>query len=69
MSCIQSLLALYNFAIENWDNFGCRLFSEIEGNFTFTGEFSGPAVAAVLTVEVILAVLANGVSHSIKGSP
>uniref|UniRef100_A0A1X7T7T3 Uncharacterized protein n=1 Tax=Amphimedon queenslandica TaxID=400682 RepID=A0A1X7T7T3_AMPQE len=34
-------------------------------NFTFTGEFSGPAVAAVLTVEMILALIANGVVLSI----
>uniref|UniRef100_A0A1X7TUL8 Uncharacterized protein n=1 Tax=Amphimedon queenslandica TaxID=400682 RepID=A0A1X7TUL8_AMPQE len=34
-------------------------------NFTFTGEFSGPAVAAVLTVEMILALVANGVVLSI----
>uniref|UniRef100_A0A1X7UIR6 G-protein coupled receptors family 1 profile domain-containing protein n=1 Tax=Amphimedon queenslandica TaxID=400682 RepID=A0A1X7UIR6_AMPQE len=37
----------------------------MEGNFTFTGEFSGPAVAAVLTVEMILALIANGVILSI----
>ena len=37
----------------------------MEGNFTFTGEFSGPAVAAVLTVEMILALIANGVVLSI----
>ena len=34
-------------------------------NFTFTGDFSGPAVAAVLTVEMILALIANGVVLSI----
>ena len=34
-------------------------------NFTFTGEFSGPAVAAVLTVVMILALIANGVVLSI----
>ena len=37
----------------------------MEGNFTFTGEFSGPAVAAVLTFEMILALIANGVVLSI----
>uniref|UniRef100_A0A1X7UHD2 G-protein coupled receptors family 1 profile domain-containing protein n=1 Tax=Amphimedon queenslandica TaxID=400682 RepID=A0A1X7UHD2_AMPQE len=37
----------------------------MEGNFTFTGEFSGPAVAAVFTVEMILALIANGVVLSI----
>ena len=37
----------------------------MEGNFTFTGEFSGPAVAVVLTVEMILALIANGVVLSI----
>ena len=37
----------------------------MEGNFTFTGEFSGPAVATVLTVEMILALIANGVVLSI----
>ena len=37
----------------------------MEGNFTFVGEFSGPAVAAVLTVEMILALIANGVVLSI----
>ena len=37
----------------------------MEGNFTFTGEFSGPAVAAVLIVEMILALIANGVVLSI----
>ena len=37
----------------------------MENNFTFTGEFSGPAVAAVLTVEMILALIANGVVLSI----
>ena len=37
----------------------------MESNFTFTGEFSGPAVAAVLTVEMILALIANGVVLSI----
>ena len=41
------------------------LFSEMESNFTFTGEFSGPAVAAVLTVEMILALIANGLVLSI----
>uniref|UniRef100_A0A1X7TA30 G-protein coupled receptors family 1 profile domain-containing protein n=1 Tax=Amphimedon queenslandica TaxID=400682 RepID=A0A1X7TA30_AMPQE len=34
-------------------------------NFTFTGEFSSPAVAAVLTVVMILALIANGVVLSI----
>ena len=37
----------------------------MENNFTFTGEFSGPAVAAVLIVEMILALIANGVVLSI----
>ena len=37
----------------------------MEDNFTFTKEFSGPAVAAVLTVEMILALIANGVVLSI----
>ena len=37
----------------------------MESNFTFTGEFSGPAVAAVLTVEMIIALIANGVVLSI----
>uniref|UniRef100_A0A1X7TU65 G-protein coupled receptors family 1 profile domain-containing protein n=1 Tax=Amphimedon queenslandica TaxID=400682 RepID=A0A1X7TU65_AMPQE len=37
----------------------------MENKFTFTGEFSGPAVAAVLTVEMILALIANGVVLSI----
>ena len=37
----------------------------MENNFTFTGEFSGPAVAAVFTVEMILALIANGVVLSI----
>ena len=32
----------------------------MESNFTFTGEFSGPAVAAVLTVEMILGLITNG---------
>ena len=37
----------------------------MESNFTFTGKFSGPAVAAVPTVEMILALIANGVVLSI----
>ena len=37
----------------------------MEGNFTFLGGFNGPAVAAVLTVEMILALIANGVVLSI----
>uniref|UniRef100_A0A1X7TUK7 G-protein coupled receptors family 1 profile domain-containing protein n=1 Tax=Amphimedon queenslandica TaxID=400682 RepID=A0A1X7TUK7_AMPQE len=37
----------------------------MEGNFTFTGQFSGPAVAAVLTFEMILALIANGLVLSI----
>uniref|UniRef100_A0A1X7T7E1 G-protein coupled receptors family 1 profile domain-containing protein n=1 Tax=Amphimedon queenslandica TaxID=400682 RepID=A0A1X7T7E1_AMPQE len=37
----------------------------MEGNFTFTGEFSGPAVAAVLSVVMTLALIANGVVLSI----
>uniref|UniRef100_A0A1X7TVL6 G-protein coupled receptors family 1 profile domain-containing protein n=2 Tax=Amphimedon queenslandica TaxID=400682 RepID=A0A1X7TVL6_AMPQE len=37
----------------------------MESNFTFNGEFSGPAVAAVLTVVMILALIANGVVLSI----
>ena len=37
----------------------------MEGNFTYTGDFNTPAVAAVLTVEMILALIANGVVLSI----
>ena len=37
----------------------------MEVNFTYTGDFSGPAVAAVLTVEMILGLIANGVVLSI----
>uniref|UniRef100_A0A1X7T7P3 G-protein coupled receptors family 1 profile domain-containing protein n=1 Tax=Amphimedon queenslandica TaxID=400682 RepID=A0A1X7T7P3_AMPQE len=37
----------------------------MEGNFTFTGDFNTLAVAAVLTVEMILALIANGVVLSI----
>ena len=37
----------------------------MESNFTFIGGFSGPAAAAVLTVEMILALIANGVVLSI----
>uniref|UniRef100_A0A1X7T4Z6 G-protein coupled receptors family 1 profile domain-containing protein n=1 Tax=Amphimedon queenslandica TaxID=400682 RepID=A0A1X7T4Z6_AMPQE len=37
----------------------------MEGNFTFTGDFNTPAVAAVFTVEMILALIANGVVLSI----
>ena len=37
----------------------------MESNYTFTEEFSGPAVAAVLIVEMILALIANGVVLSI----
>uniref|UniRef100_A0A1X7SGS2 G-protein coupled receptors family 1 profile domain-containing protein n=1 Tax=Amphimedon queenslandica TaxID=400682 RepID=A0A1X7SGS2_AMPQE len=37
----------------------------MESNFTFTSEFSGPAVAAVLTVEMLLGLIANGVVLSI----
>ena len=33
----------------------------MEGNFTFTGDFSTAAVAAVLSVEMILALIANGI--------
>ena len=32
----------------------------MESNFTFTGEFSGPAVAAVLTLEMIFGLITNG---------
>ena len=41
------------------------LCAEMESNFTFTGEFSGPAVAGIFTVEMILALIANGVVLSI----
>ena len=37
----------------------------MEGNFTLNEEFNGPAVAAVLIVEMILALIANGVVLSI----
>ena len=37
----------------------------MEGNFTFTGNFNAPAVAAVLTVVMILGLIANGVVLSI----
>ena len=37
----------------------------MEGNFTFLGGFNGPAVAAVLTVEMILALIANGLVLSV----
>ena len=37
----------------------------MEVNFTYTGDFNTPAVAAVLTVEMILALIANGVVLSI----
>ena len=37
----------------------------MEGNFTFGQEFSGPAVAAVLTVEMMLGLITNGVVLSI----
>ena len=37
----------------------------MESNFTYTSDFSGPAVAAVLIVEMILALIANGVVLSI----
>ena len=37
----------------------------MESNYTFTEEFSGPAVAAVLIVEMILGLIANGVVLSI----
>ena len=33
----------------------------MEGNYTFTGDFSPEAVAAVLSIEMILALIANGV--------
>ena len=33
----------------------------MEGNYTFTGNFSHEAVAAVLSIEMILALIANGV--------
>ena len=33
----------------------------MEGNSNFTDQFNGPAIAAVLTVEMILALIANGV--------
>ena len=34
---------------------------EMTGNFTFNGDFSTVAVAAVLSVEIILALIANGI--------
>ena len=37
----------------------------MEGNFTLNDDISGPAVAAVLTVEMILALIVNGVVLSI----
>ena len=37
----------------------------MEGNFTLNDDISGPSVAAVLTVEMILALIANGVVLSI----
>ena len=37
----------------------------MEGNFTLNDDISGPAVAAVLTVEMILSLIANGVVLSI----
>ena len=37
----------------------------MEGNFTFIGDFNAPAIAAVLTVEMILGLIANGVVLSI----
>ena len=37
----------------------------MEGNFSYVGDFNTPAVAAVLTVEMILALIANGVVLSI----
>uniref|UniRef100_A0A1X7TAS5 G-protein coupled receptors family 1 profile domain-containing protein n=1 Tax=Amphimedon queenslandica TaxID=400682 RepID=A0A1X7TAS5_AMPQE len=37
----------------------------MEGNFSFVGDFNAPAVAAVLTVAMILALIANGVVLSI----
>ena len=39
--------------------------SRMEGNFTLNDDISGPAVAAVLIVEMILALIANGVVLSI----
>ena len=33
----------------------------MEGNYTFTGDFSSEAVAALLSIEMILALIANGV--------
>ena len=33
----------------------------MERNYTFTGDFSPEAVAAVLSIEMILALIANGV--------
>ena len=36
-----------------------------EGNFSYVGDFNAAAVAAVLTVEVILGLIANGVVLSI----
>ena len=37
----------------------------MEGNFTYVGDFNAPAVAAALTVVMILGVIANGVVLSI----
>ena len=37
----------------------------MEGNFSYVGDFNTPAVAAVFTVEMILALIANGVVVSI----
>ena len=39
--------------------------SEMESNFSFTGDFNTPAVAAVLAIEMILGLIANGVVLSI----
>ena len=36
-------------------------FGKMERNYTFTGDFSPEAVAGVLSIEMILALIANGV--------
>ena len=44
-------------------------FPSLEDNFCYVAIFNAPAVAAVLTLEMILGLIANDLSHSIKGSP
>ena len=48
-TCISSLLV------------HCFMKEKMERNYTFTGDFSPEAVAAVLSIEMILALIANGV--------